>query len=142
MITSEMYKISATSVGGREGTVKTADGVIDLKLAMPTSMGGPGGAANPESLFASGYAACFNGAMNLGARLNHIRITGETKVTVTISLGKDDAGNMGLAAEIEARIPGVTQEVAQRVIEIGHEICPYSRATRGNIDVKLTAIAE
>lgn len=133
-----IYKISATSVGGRAGHVKSESGRIDMELQTPKEMGGSGEGSNPEELFAAGYSACFNGALNLVARTKRIR-TGETKVTVTVLFGKTPEGAFQLGAEITALIPGVTQEVANELIEEAHQVCPYSRATRGNIEVTLKA---
>ena len=132
-----MYTTTATSIGGRKGHIKSADGIIDMDVRPPKEMGGPGGAANPETLFAAGYSACFNSALGLAARMNRIQ-TGETKVTISISIGQDDK-NEGymLAAKIEAEIPGVSQDIAEMLVKKAHELCPYSRATRGNIEVEL-----
>lgn len=131
-----LYTTSAVSVGGRDGHVKSEDGLIDMDLRLPVSMGGKGGTANPESLFASGYSACFNGALNLAARLKRIRV-GETTVKITVTLGKDLEGNLQLGAKIEANVPGVSSEVAMELVADAHRICPYSRAIRGNVDVEL-----
>ena len=115
-INEKMYTTSAVSVGGRNGHVKSADGFIDMDLRTPGAMGGPGGATTPEDLFASGYAACFNGALNLAASLSKIKV-GETKVTVEVSLGKDADGNLQLGAKIEAIVPGVDQATAQQLVD-------------------------
>lgn len=134
------YTAWATSVGGREGHVKSSDGLIDLDLRTPKEMGGSGEGSNPEQLFAAAYSACFNSALGVAARLRHIW-TGETTVVVQISLGKTDEGNYQLAARIEANIPGVTLDVAKELVEKANTLCPYSRATRGNIEVELHATA-
>ncbi len=134
-----LYTIAATSVGGRDGHVKSETGRIDLDLKPPTEMGGPGGASNPEELFAAGYAACFNGALNLVTRTKHIRPTGDLKVTVAVSIGKTAEGAFQLAAHITGVIPGVSLDTAKELVEAAHQVCPYSRATRGNIDVTLEA---
>ncbi len=132
-----MYTATAVSVGGRNGHVKSVDGNVDMDVRPPKEMGGPGGAANPEELFAAGYSACFNSALNLAARMHRIKV-GETTVTVSISIGQDDK-NEGymLAAKIEAEIPNATEEEAEMLINEAHRLCPYSRATRGNIEVEL-----
>lgn len=137
----KLYTVSATSVGGRSGWVSTSDGVLELELKSPVEMGGPGGGTNPEALFAAGYAACFNGALNLVARMRRVRV-GETRVTVAVSLGKDEQGNFRLGARIEATVPGVDASQAEELVAAAHEVCPYSRATRGNIDVELQAHAQ
>lgn len=108
-----------------------------MDLRTPTEMGGPGGATNPEQLFASGYSACFNGALNLVALTGRIR-TGEVAVSVTITLGKDDQGNFELGARVHANVPGVSVEVAKELVEKAHTVCPYSRAIRGNVKVELS----
>lgn len=137
----KLYTVSATSVGGRSGWVSTSDGVLELELKSPVEMGGPGGGTNPEALFAAGYAACFNGALNLVARMRRVRV-GETRVTVAVSLGKDEQGHFRLGARIEATVPGVDASQAEELVAAAHEVCPYSRATRGNIDVELQAHAQ
>lgn len=133
-----LYTISATSVGGRDGHVKSETGRIDLDLKPPKEMGGPGGAPNPEELFAAGYAACFNGALNAVIRGKRLR-TGELKVTVAVSIGKTPEGAYQLAAHITGQVPGVSLEEAKKLVEEAHQVCPYSRATRGNIEVQLDA---
>lgn len=136
-----MYTATATSVGGREGHVKSVGGLIDMDLRIPKEMGGKGEkGSNPEELFAAGYSACFNGALNLAARMKRVEI-GETKVTIAVSIGKGERNEEGfeIAARIEAEIPGVSQDIADMLIKRAHELCPYSRATRGNIDVELVA---
>ena len=134
----KLYTVSATSIGGRSGRVSTSDGVLDMELKSPAEMGGPGGGANPEALFAAGYSACFNSALNLIARTRRIRV-GQTRVTVAVTLGKDKEGNFRLGARIEAFVPGVSAQEADELIRAAHQVCPYSRATRGNIDVELSA---
>ncbi len=132
-----MYEAHASVTGGRNGHVKTDDGIIDLQLAMPKSMGGPGGAAaNPEQLFACGYAACFDGALNLVASKDGVKLKG-TQIDATVGLGKDDGGNLTLAVKLEATIPDIPRDQAQAFLEKAHQVCPYSRATRGNINVEL-----
>ena len=120
-IANKLYSISATATGGRDGHVKSEDGILDVDLKTPGAMGGQGGATNPEELFAAGYAACFNGALNLAARLKRI------------------TPSEPRAARIDANVPGVSQDVARELVEQAHGICPYSRATKGNIEVELNA---
>lgn len=138
-IMEKLYQTSATSVGGRDGHVRSADGIIDLDLHTPASLGGKGGTTTPEELFASAWAACFNTALVLAAGLNHIKPTAPTTVKVTVVLGKTAAGEYQLEAEIEGTVPGADHATTQKLVEQAHTLCPYSRATRGNIDVKLTA---
>ena len=130
-----LYTTSATAVGGRDGHVKSADGQIDINLKTPGAPGNNTG-TTPEDLFAAGYAACFNGAFNLAARLKRIK-TGEVSVNVEISLNKTDDGKLQLAAKITAHVPDVDEKTARELIEDAHGICPYSRATQGNIPVQL-----
>lgn len=122
-IKESIYTTSATTVGGRNGHVKSENGNIDMERA------------NPEELFAAGYSACFNGALNLAALKNKIRT--ESEVTITVTLGKDEQGNFQLAAKVDAVVPGVSDEVAQKLVEQAHTICPYSRAVSASIDVEL-----
>ncbi len=133
-----LYNIGATAKGGRNGQVKSENGVLDLAVRMPKGLGGANDDyANPEMLFAAGYAACFDSALNLVIRSEKIK-TGETSVTAHVSIGQLENGGFGLAAELHANIPGVSVEVARELIEKAHQVCPYSNATRGNIEVKLT----
>lgn len=133
-----LYNIGATAKGGRNGQVKSENGVLDLAVRMPRGLGGANDDyANPEMLFAAGYAACFDSALNLVIRSEKVK-TGETSVTAHVSIGQQENGGFGLAAELHANIPGVSVEVAQELIEKAHQVCPYSNATRGNIEVKLT----
>lgn len=133
-----LYSIGATAKGGRNGVVKSENGVLNLEVRMPKGLGGANDDyANPEMLFAAGYAACFDSALNLIIRQEKIK-TGETTVTTNISIGQLENGGFGLAATIHANIPDVTLEEAQSLIEKAHQVCPYSNATRGNIEVKLT----
>ncbi len=133
-----LYNIGATAKGGRNGQVKSENGVLDLAVRMPKGLGGANDDyANPEMLFAAGYAACFDSALNLVIRSEKVK-AGETSVTAHVSIGELDNGGFGLAAELHANIPGVSLELAQQLIEKAHQVCPYSNATRGNMDVKLT----
>jgi Ohr subfamily peroxiredoxin len=137
-----LYTIKATATGGRNGQVKSENGIIDLQVKHPKALGGANDDfANPEMLFAAGYSACFDSALNLVIKKENIK-TGETVVSAKVSIGQNDAGGFGLEAELHATIPGVTLEVAQSLIEKAHEVCPYSNATRGNMPVKLTVSIE
>jgi osmotically inducible protein OsmC len=134
-----LYTASATATGdARNGHVRSSDGVLDFDLAVPKEMGGPGGAlTNPEQLFAAGYAACFHGALKGVARREKIDIT-DSAITIDVGIGPHDNGGYGLTVAIEAEIPGVEEAKARELIEAAHQVCPYSNATRGNIDVNLT----
>ncbi|WP_223594123.1 organic hydroperoxide resistance protein [Neobacillus bataviensis] len=133
-----LYTASATAEGGRLGKVTSSDGTLDLALSMPKSLGGQGkeNATNPEQLFAAGYAACFDSALNLVARQARKRI--ESKVTAEVSLGKDTDGGYKLAAALNVAIAGVSFEEAEELVKLAHGVCPYSKATSGNIEVQLT----
>jgi lipoyl-dependent peroxiredoxin len=112
--------------------------VIDEQLSTPQELGGPGGdKTNPEQLFAAGYAACFHSALKVAARQAKVKI-GETSVTAKVDLGPDGSGGFQLGVQLAAHIPGVEQDVAERLADAAHRICPYSNATRGNIEVALT----
>ncbi|HEX2704591.1 MAG TPA: Ohr family peroxiredoxin [Candidatus Lustribacter sp.] len=131
-----VYTTAATAKGGRGGHTTSADGVVDLPLGKPGSSANP--KANPETLLAAGYAACFNGALNLMASREGLD-TRESTVTVNVTFGKTETG-VGLAVEITANVPGVDAETAQRLADRADEYCPYSKATRGNIDVTVTGV--
>jgi len=134
-----LYTAVATVHGGREGHVKSDDGVLDLDLRMPKSMGGPGGVgSNPEQLFAAGYAACFESALRLVARQQKKALK-DAHITAHVSLIAGDAGDFGLGVELHGKIEGLSPEEARALMQAAHEVCPYSRATRGNIEVKLVA---
>jgi osmotically inducible protein OsmC len=132
-----LYRAEATAWGGREGRVASSDGVLDLQLAIPKEMGGPGGAlSNPEQLFAAGYAACFHSALKLVASKRNLDVK-ESAVTVRVGIGPNDAGGFGLTAAIEAELPGLKRQAALELVEAAHQVCTYSNATRGNIEVSL-----
>jgi len=133
-----LYTTAATATGGRDGNVKSEKGILNLEVRMPKALGGSSDDfANPEMLFAAGYSACFDSALNLVIKKDKI-VTGETSVTAKVSIGQIDNGGFGLAVALHANIPGVTMDQAQELIEKAHQICPYSNATRGNIEVNLT----
>jgi osmotically inducible protein OsmC len=133
-----VYTASATATGdGRNGHVRSSDGVLDFDLAVPKEMGGPGGnLPNPEELFAAGYAACFHSALKGVARREKIDLT-DTAITVDVGIGSNDHGGFGLTATIEAEVPGVDPAKARELLEAAHQVCPYSNATRGNVEVTL-----
>jgi Ohr subfamily peroxiredoxin len=136
-----LYTAEATAIGdGRNGEVHSSDGVIDEKLTVPTEMGGPGGLhTNPEQLFAAGYAACFHGALRLVASTQQITLHEDTSIDAKVSIGKDTDGGFGLAVQLTAHIPGVDAAKADELVKAAHQVCPYSKATRGNIDVTISA---
>ncbi|GAA4722895.1 organic hydroperoxide resistance protein [Phytohabitans rumicis] len=132
-----LYTAEAVATGdGRNGHTRTTDGLLEADLAVPKSMGGPGGATNPEQLFAAGYAACFHSALKLVARQAKVDATGST-VTARVGIGPTDGGGFGLTAALTVAMPAVERAIALDVVEKAHQVCPYSNATRGNIDVTL-----
>lgn len=136
-----LYTAKVTASGGRAGKIQSEDGTLDLALAMPKSLGGTEkeGATNPEQLFAAGYSACFDSALNLVARQARQKI--ESEVIAEVSIGKDTDGGFKLAVVLNVSINGVTQEEAEKLVKQAHGVCPYSKATRGNIEVELVTKA-
>ncbi|MEV4705139.1 organic hydroperoxide resistance protein [Actinoplanes sp. NPDC049316] len=134
-----IYTASATATGdGRSGHTRSSDGVLDLDLAVPKEMGGPGGhLTNPEQLFAAGYAACFHSALKIVASKQKIQLT-DTAITVDVGIGPNGTGAYGLSVTIEAELPGLDETTARQLLDAAHQVCPYSSATRGNVDVTLT----
>ena len=136
-----LYKTRATSTGGRDGQSRIEDGKAVLTLATPKALGGAGGeGTNPEQLFAAGYSACFIGALKVAGQQLKIRVPAETEVTAHVGIGPREAGGFGITAELEISLPGVDREEAERLVAAAHQICPYSNATRGNVDVGLTVV--
>ncbi|MFB1023430.1 MAG: organic hydroperoxide resistance protein [Vicingaceae bacterium] len=133
-----MYTAEATATGGRNGHVKSSNDILDLQVRAPKDLGGANNDyANPEMLFAAGYSACFDSALNLVIKKGNVK-TGETTVTAKVSIGQIENGGFGLAAELAINIPGVGAEQAKELAEQAHQVCPYSNATRGNVEVKLS----
>ncbi len=135
-----LYTAEATAIGdGRNGEVHSSDGVIDEKLAIPKEMGGPGGLhTNPEQLFAAGYAACFHSALRAVAGREHIRLGADTEINAKVSIGPNENDGFQLAVALDAKLPGLDQAKAEDLVAKAHQFCPYSNATRGNIEVALT----
>ena len=132
-----LYTAIVSVTGGRDGKVHAAEPPLDLKLATPKALGGPGGdATNPEQLFAAGYAACFESALGLVARMQKLAVDGVV-ITAAVTLGKADDGKYRLGVELRGRLPGRTHEQAEALMAAAHQVCPYSNATRGNIPVNL-----
>ncbi|BBX71756.1 organic hydroperoxide resistance protein [Mycolicibacterium psychrotolerans] len=132
-----LYTAEALATGeGRDGHGRSSDGRLDFDLAIPKEMGGSGNGTNPEQLFAVGYAACFHSALRLVGRQDKVDVT-DSSVGARVSLGQLDNGGFGLAVELEVTLPNVDAETARKVTEKAHQVCPYSNATRGNIDVTL-----
>lgn len=137
---NRLYSTTAHATGdGRNGHVSSDDGIIDLDVRMPTSLGGPGGATNPEQLFAAGYSACFHSALRLVAKGAGVDIT-DSAVSATVHLGTTDAGGFGIGVELDVSLPNASADEARKVVEQAHQVCPYSNATRDNIDVKLNVV--
>ena len=130
---------STASGGGRDGHVKSADNRIDLETRPPKEAGGSGEGTNPEQLFSAGYAACFLGALQLVARSEKISLDGASGVTAQVGLGKDADGGYAINAHLVGYLPGLGQAEAEDLMHKAHQVCPYSKATRGNIDVTLAA---
>ncbi len=136
-----LYTAWATAHGGRQGHVESSDGVLDLDLSMPKEMGGPGGdGTNPEQLFAAGYSACFENALRRVARRQKKNLSEDTSITANVGIGRDGNG-FGLEVELVGHIPGLPREEAEALMHDAHQVCPYSKATRGNIEVELSLAA-
>jgi len=130
-----LYTAHAHAIGGREGTARSDDGHLDVKLGYPKSMGGNGEGTNPEQLFAAGYAACFLGALGLVARSQGVKL-GEHSLDSEVDLIKDDT-SFHIAARLTLNAPDLDRETAEKLLHAAHQVCPYSRATRGNVEVEL-----
>jgi len=132
-----LYEATATASGGRDGRAASDDGQLSVKLTTPKALGGPGGeGTNPEQLFAAGYSACFLGALKLVAGKAKVTLPEETAITGQVGIGPL-AGGFGIQATLNVNLPGLDQEQAQSLVDKAHQVCPYSNATRGNIDVEL-----
>jgi Ohr subfamily peroxiredoxin len=133
-----LYTAEATATGGREGHARTSDGRVDVDLDVPSEMGGTGGpGTNPEQLFAAGYAACFQSSLLRFATGRKLDLNG-SRVTARIGIGQLKSGGFGLAAALDLEAPAIGRDEAFELMRLAHETCPYSRATRGNIEVTLT----
>ena len=133
------YSTKATATGGRDGHARSEDGVLDVKLSTPKELGGAGGeGANPEQLFAAGYSACFIGALKAAGAQMKVKVPADTKVTATVGIGPRSEGGFGITTDLVVNLPGLDRDEAQKLVDAAHQICPYSNATRGNVDVGLT----
>lgn len=133
------YRTSATATGGRDGRARSEDGRLEVQLATPKELGGAGGeGTNPEQLFAAGYAACFLGALKVAGQQLKVRVPAETSITATVGIGPRSEGGFGITADLGVTLPGVDRADAQKVVEAAHQICPYSNATRNNVEVGLS----
>ncbi|MCQ9376795.1 organic hydroperoxide resistance protein [Methyloversatilis sp. XJ19-49] len=132
-----LYTAQATATGGREGRAVSSDGVLDLQLSTPRELGGAGGAGtNPEQLFAAGYSACFLGALKFVAGQNKVALPADTQITGRVGIGAIPTG-FGIEVELTIAVPGLPREQVEALVQKAHIVCPYSNATRGNIDVTL-----
>lgn len=136
-----LYTANATATGGRDGQATSDDQKLSVKLSTPRELGGAGGeGTNPEQLFAAGYSACFIGAMKFVAAAQKIALPADTSVNGKVGIGPNGKGGFGLAVELNVSLPGLAREAAEALVHKAHEVCPYSNATRGNIDVTLNLI--
>jgi Ohr subfamily peroxiredoxin len=135
-----LYRATATANGGRDGKASTPDGTLQLKLTTPKELGGAGGAGtNPEQLFAAGYSACFLGAIKFVGAREKVAVPAETSITGTVGIGAIPTG-FGIEVKLEISLPGLDRKVAEDLVQKAHIVCPYSNATRNNIDVTLVVV--
>ena len=135
-----LYTAHAKATGGRDGSAATDDGRLRVKLSVPKELGGPGGeGTNPEQMFAAGYAACFIGAIKFVAGRDKVAVPADTSIESSVGIGQIPAG-FGIDVQLKVSLPGVARESAERLVNEAHKVCPYSNATRGNIDVKLIVV--
>ncbi|RYD28678.1 MAG: organic hydroperoxide resistance protein [Lysobacteraceae bacterium] len=133
------YTTEATATGGRDGHARSQDGRFDVALSTPKELGGAGGdGSNPEQLFAAGYSACFIGALKVAGQQLKMKLPDDVAVTAKVGIGPRSAGGFGITTDLTVSLPGIDRAEAQRLVDAAHEICPYSNATRGNVDVGLT----
>ena len=137
-----VYTAVATSTGeGRNGHIRSSDGLLDAEVRTPAEMGGEGGATNPEQLFAAGYAACFHSALKGVSKSQGLEIR-DSAVTAEVGIGSNGEGGYGLAITLRVELGGATQEEAEKAVATAHQVCPYSNATRGNVEVTLEVEVE
>jgi Ohr subfamily peroxiredoxin len=142
-IDKALYTAQATSTGGRTGSTESSDGRIKLQLSTPKELGGDSGpGTNPEQLFAAGYSACFIGAMKAVAGMQKIKLPADVSIKADVSIGPmtGKAGAFGIAVAMVVSVPGMDRAAAEALVATAHQVCPYSNATRGNIDVTLTVV--
>lgn len=136
----DLYTASATATGGRDGRSTSSDGILDVAIATPVELGGPGAATNPEQLFAAGYAACFHSALKFAALGDRVDIR-DSEVSASVGIGVLASGGFGLTVELDVYLPSLDASAARALVDRAHATCPYSNATRGNIDVALSLVA-
>ncbi|MES3083447.1 organic hydroperoxide resistance protein [Sphingomonas faeni] len=135
------YTTEATATGGRDGHARSQDGRFDVALSTPKELGGAGGdGSNPEQLFAAGYSACFIGALKVAGQQLKVKLPDDVSVTAKVGIGPRSAGGFGITTDLTVSLPGIDRAEALRLVDAAHEICPYSNATRGNVDVGLTLV--
>jgi osmotically inducible protein OsmC len=138
---ASLYSTKVTATGGRHGSIRSDDGLLDVKLALPKALGGRGDATNPEQLFAGGYAACFeNALLRVSREAGHRRADDDIEVVAEIGLSQNEAGAFVLSAALAVTIAGVDQKTAEVLVQGAHAICPYSNAIRGNVDVTIVVL--
>ena len=139
MSVNVLYSTRATATGGRDGQARSEDGAFEAKLSTPKELGGAGGdGTNPEQLFAAGYSACFIGALKVAGQQLKLKVPAETTVTATVGIGPRAEGGFGITADHTVNVPGLDRDDARKLVDLAHQICPYSNATRGNVDVGLS----
>lgn len=136
----KLYTATVRSTGGREGHLKSSDGILSVQTEKPTEMGGKGGATNPEQLFAGAYGACYGGALIFVAAKQSIMLPEDWSIDANVSFNVGDTGGLFLAVELVVNLPGLEQERAERLANTTHNVCPYSKAVKGNIDVVLKVV--
>ncbi|MFN3986809.1 MAG: organic hydroperoxide resistance protein [Rhodocyclaceae bacterium] len=135
-----LYRAQATATGGRDGRARASDGALDVALSTPRELGGAGGTGtNPEQLFAAGYSACFLGAMKFVGQRDKITLPADVSITGDVGIGPLPGG-FGIEVELRISLPGMPRDAAQALVDAAHLVCPYSNATRNNIDVRLTLV--
>lgn len=135
------YTTEATATGGRDGHARSQDGRFDVALSTPKELGGAGGeGSNPEQLFAAGYSACFIGALKVAGQQLKVKIPEDVAVTAKVGIGPRSAGGFGITTDLTVSLPGIARDEAEKLVDAAHQICPYSNATRGNVDVGLTLV--
>ena len=141
MAVNVLYRTTATATGGRDGQAATKDGAFAVKLALPKELGGGGGPGNnPEQLFASGYAACFLGAMKFVASQGGQKVPDDATVTATVGIGPRSEGGFGLDIALDVSLPGMSHADAEALVQKADQVCPYSNATHGNVPFRLTVV--
>ena len=139
MSVNVLYRTAAVATGGRDGHARSQDGRLDIQMSTPKELGGAGGeGVNPEQLFAAGYSACFIGALKVAGQQAKVKIPDDASITATVGIGPRSEGGFGITADLVISLPGIARDQAEALVAAAHQICPYSNATRGNLDVGLS----